>query len=64
MFFKCEVVSTHHNCIFIPVLTTLRMATWVAETCQYAWYAGQEGVPSWPPYQAITHTDWSYQMIY
>jgi len=21
------------------------------------WYAGQEGVPSWPAYQAVTYTD-------
>jgi len=30
-----------------------------------AWYVGQEGrVPSWPAYQAITYTDWSYQTMY
>jgi hypothetical protein len=35
IFFNCGVVSTHYNCVRILVLITLRMATWVAETCRW-----------------------------
>jgi len=34
MLFNCGAISTHYNCIFIFVLTTLKMATRVAEICR------------------------------
>ena len=33
--FNCGVTSTHCNCIWILVVTTLWMTTWVAETCPW-----------------------------
>jgi len=33
MFLKYGVISTQCNCIGILVLTTMKMVTWVAETC-------------------------------
>jgi len=29
------VIVTHHNCICVLVSSTLRMATWVANTCPW-----------------------------
>jgi hypothetical protein len=31
--FNCGLIWTNYNCIIIFVLTTLKMATWVVETC-------------------------------
>jgi len=33
--FSCGMISTHYYCICILVLITVKMATWVAETCRW-----------------------------
>lgn len=35
---NCGLIPTHYKCICILVLTTLRMVTWVTETCQWLLY--------------------------
>jgi hypothetical protein len=32
-FFNCGLIPAHYNCNYILVLTTLKMATWVAQRC-------------------------------
>jgi len=49
MIFNFGVNPTHYNLIYILVLTTLKMATWVAETCHWLFNYSMVQSTSWEP---------------